>query len=309
MHLLPMMIIMMWALVVMTTAQPQCDPLTQYELHGLCCKKCGPGTSMSLTGTCLEPQCKECRENEYQEDYTTEPVCPRQQYCDPNKNFEVPVHKSKTVRHTCMCKLGFHCSSQACLTCVAHTTCTPGTGAQSIGNHTHDTVCQKCPLGTFSNGTSWNSICQKWTVCEDGHHIQRSGTAVSDNICEKSSRTHIIIMVIVVAILMILLVAVLMYRLHRGGRDLKACVQSCCGEQREMLRDPPVTLIVTPEKDQSLLVEVVALQEEAASSMPEENDDEPTQGFLTENGNFVTQEKGKSVVLSRQESHPQTFID
>lgn len=44
---------------------------------------------------------------------------------------------------------------------------------------------------------------------------------------------------------------------------------------------------------------------------PEENMDEDSQETckLTENGNFVTQERGKSDILSRQESQTCTFTD
>ena len=53
-------------------------------------------------------------------------------------------------------------------------------------------------------------------------------------------------------------------------------------------------------------------QEEVGTRAPEENEDEPSEEMsagviLTENGNYVTQEKGKTEILSRQESETQTF--
>ncbi|KAG7519670.1 tumor necrosis factor receptor superfamily member 5-like [Solea senegalensis] len=161
MHLL----IMTGMIMIMgkTAAQSHCDPITQYEKAGQCCRMCSPGTSMSAQSTCLEPQCTECGEKEYQDKYNSERQCHRQPYCDPNKNFQSSTQESKKKRTTCLCELGFHCSSEACLTCVPHTACTPGHWAQSTGNHTHDTVCQKCPEGSFSTSNSWNSVCTKWT--------------------------------------------------------------------------------------------------------------------------------------------------
>lgn len=106
----------------------------------------------------------------------------------PDLNFQIPVY-SPTKRSSCRCREGFHCSTQNCITCVAHTACKPGYGVTlrgqselwppptfgvcllSVcvcvcvipGNHSNDTVCEKCPEGTFSPNKSWTEACQKWT--------------------------------------------------------------------------------------------------------------------------------------------------
>lgn len=49
-----------------------------------------------------------------------------------DRNFLFPDHKSDK-RTICMCKHGFHCSSEECITCVPHTTCKPGHEVQSKG--------------------------------------------------------------------------------------------------------------------------------------------------------------------------------
>uniref|UniRef100_A0A672HW97 TNFR-Cys domain-containing protein n=1 Tax=Salarias fasciatus TaxID=181472 RepID=A0A672HW97_SALFA len=171
--------------LAMAAAQLQCDPVTQYEDRGRCCLKCEPGTSMKSGSSCEEPQCKECEDNEYQEKYTTATKCERQDYCDENRNFKWRTLQNKKKRIPCECKDGFHCSSELCLTCVPHRMCPPGLGARSIGNHTHDTVCEKCPEGQFSNDSSWRSVCQKWTVCGNNFHVSKEGTAESDVECGK----------------------------------------------------------------------------------------------------------------------------
>uniref|UniRef100_A0A668VWM0 Uncharacterized protein n=1 Tax=Oreochromis aureus TaxID=47969 RepID=A0A668VWM0_OREAU len=141
---------------------PYCDPETQYEEEGQCCLMCKPGTSMS-TKDCKNPRCQSCPDNHYQDKYTTENKCLLQPYCDRNKNFEDPFPKSKTQKSICECKVGFHCSSKDCITCVEHTVCQPGYGAKVIGTHILDTECEKCPDGTFNNNTSWDAHCRKWT--------------------------------------------------------------------------------------------------------------------------------------------------
>lgn len=63
-----------------------------------------------------------------------------------------------------------------------------------------------------------------------------------------------------------------------------------------------------------MMHELQSSQEEAGVRTPEENEDELSQEVLpdlvlSENGNYVTQENGKSSILSRQESQTQTFTD
>uniref|UniRef100_A0A668VTC5 TNFR-Cys domain-containing protein n=1 Tax=Oreochromis aureus TaxID=47969 RepID=A0A668VTC5_OREAU len=170
--------------VGMTVAQASCDPETQYEEEGQCCLMCKPGTSMS-TKDCKNPRCQSCPDNHYQDKYTTENKCLLQPYCDRNKNFEDPFPKSKTQKSICECKVGFHCSSKDCITCVEHTVCQPGYGAKVIGNKSQDTECEKCPDGTFNNNTSWDAHCRKWTECETGYHVEEKGTHTTDNTCEE----------------------------------------------------------------------------------------------------------------------------
>lgn len=68
-------------------------------------------------------------------------------------------------------------------------------------------------------------------------------------------------------------------------------------------------------EEETSLPTMQSSQEETISRTPVEDDDELSQEnstvdvALTERGNFVTQENGKSEVLSRQESQTQTFTD
>ncbi|XP_041802588.1 tumor necrosis factor receptor superfamily member 5 isoform X2 [Chelmon rostratus] len=310
-----MMMMMMWAFTSLAAAQ--CDPQTQYARGGECCKMCGPGTSMSSLGTCLEPQCQECRENEYQDKYTRESKCQLQPYCDRNTNFQAADHDTKK-RTTCICKVGFHCSGEECMICVPHSTCGPGHGVHSKGNHTHDTVCQNCPDGTYSDEDSLDGICKKWTECEKGQHIQHIGTDVSDAICE-TSRTHLTVILAVLFAVFVVFTAGFMFWRCKDKQDNakgKGCVESCLGETHEPLKEA-TGLITTPTEpvDEEYCTSgsmPESSQDEGFQRTPEENEDEPSQEMshdvlLTENGKIVTQENGKAEVLSRQESQTQTI--
>ncbi|XP_032377465.1 tumor necrosis factor receptor superfamily member 5 isoform X2 [Etheostoma spectabile] len=322
MHAL-LLLLLLLGFVAMTTAQPQCDPLTEHELDGQCCKMCGPGTRMSSSSppsSCQDPQCVDCGDNEYQEKYTKETKCQRQPYCDPHKNFQTAVHKSKKKQSPCVCKEGFHCSSKECITCVPHTPCKPGYGVQNIATHMEDTVCQKCPEGTFSNDSSWHSVCMEWTECESGYRIRQSGTDVSDNICEETSRRHIVLIVVLALGIGALAILGIVYWLCKGKQEDahgKVCVGSCFGDGRQPLRETKV-LITNPtdatDEESMKLPELQSSQEEGGAGTPEENEDQQSQEisaglFLTENGKLVTEEHGKSSHLSRQESQPHTITD
>ncbi|XP_040922434.1 tumor necrosis factor receptor superfamily member 5 isoform X2 [Toxotes jaculatrix] len=313
MHLL--WITMMCALVVTTAAQGTCDPVTQQEVDGQCCTKCGPGTSRSSRSTCLDPQCEECGQNEYQDKYTYESKCQRQPYCDENRHFQPVEHESKKKKTICLCKVGFHCSSDACITCVPHTVCRPGYEAKSIGNHTYDTVCQKCPEGSFSSIESWNSSCKKWTECQDGYHTKQRGTDTTDNVCVKTTRYHTIL-VLVFPVLGIVLIVIITFFLCKGGAQQRNCFESCQGGEQEELKNHEV--LILPPSDQNEnepMFSEQQSQEECGSRTPEENEDELSQVVsaggvaLTDNGKYVMQERGKTEILSRQESQTQTFTD
>ncbi|XP_049610957.1 tumor necrosis factor receptor superfamily member 5 isoform X1 [Syngnathus scovelli] len=299
----------LWTAVVIIAPQPLCDPLTQYGLNGECCQMCPPGTSMSDLGTCTTPQCLQCDEDEYQDTYTTDTKCKRQPYCDPNKNFQISVQTSRTQKNTCTCKLGSHCSSEACFTCVPHRRCEPGLGVLFKGNHTHDTVCQKCPDGTFSSQTSWDSECLTWTKCESGYVIMQNGSSQSDVVCEKNQRTHIVIACLLVPLIVILLLAVMkIWHTKRREKDFKGkgCNEACVQHDKEVF---PI-LNVIHETPMSPGVQVL-LADSSSTGEPEENEDGPNllvlrDLLLSDKGNFVTQENGKAEVLSRQESQSRT---
>uniref|UniRef100_A0A8C5HNJ4 Tumor necrosis factor receptor superfamily member 5-like n=1 Tax=Gouania willdenowi TaxID=441366 RepID=A0A8C5HNJ4_GOUWI len=258
-------------LLTCTAAQFHCDPLTEYEIDDRCCLKCGPGTHMTTSASCEDPDCVECAENEYQETYTYATRCKRQPYCDPNRNFRTSIHSSKNTRAVCMCELGFHCSSDECLTCVPHTACEPGFGAQPKGNHSQDTVCEKCLHGTFSNENSWDGVCHKWTTCEEGYDVVEKGSDVLDNKCAGISTAMIII-------LLVFMVVSVLTAVH--------CVEAPVAEKEQLQSEAQNGGITSPEEDQY------------------EDGDKPSspEGVRTENGNLVTQEDGKSDILSWPES-------
>lgn len=95
----------------------------------------------------------------------------------------------------------------------------------------------------------------------------------------------------------------------------QSCVESCLGEKPQQPKEAKVLIANPTDHADFTSPELVSSQEEVSSRAPEENEDEPSQEMstadvlLTERGNYVTQENGKSEILSRQESQTQTFTD
>ncbi|XP_022045481.2 tumor necrosis factor receptor superfamily member 5 isoform X1 [Acanthochromis polyacanthus] len=283
-------LLLIGAFTVLTTAQSPCDPMTQYERDGQCCNMCGKGTSMTPSTSCEFPQCTECFDREYQEGYTKESLCNRQPYCDTHLNFEKPVH-SKTAKTICKCIEGFHCAAKDCKTCVAHTQCGPGQGAQTKGSHTHDTQCEECPEGTFSNETSWSSPCKEWTSCEGTFYTEQKGTSTSDTKCVASSRLHIVVIcvVLLVAAVIAALATAFICKAHMKEKA-KPCIELCRGDEHRPLQHIEVR---TPVED---------IEAEPEQSLLEIS----SEGPVTVMGNPVREEYGKSEIFPRQESQTET---
>lgn len=257
---------------------------------------------MLRTGSCDEPRCEPCGENEYQDTYTTESKCKRQPYCDPNKNFNRAAHLGKNIKTNCECKQGFHCSGPQCMTCVPHTVCPPGEGATTEGNHLLDTVCEECPDGTFSNESSWSSACKAHTECGNDYHIKEAGTSTSDNICEMNSRTHMIVGLVlgIIAVLGIVAVIVCCKGGCAGGklRKFKYHFKPKAEEEKEQLRD--VRVMANPTEEESVFHPE---EEEPIVSTPEENEDgQSVDVGYTFNGQPVQQDMSKTEQLSQEES-------
>ncbi|XP_072222938.1 tumor necrosis factor receptor superfamily member 5 isoform X2 [Leuresthes tenuis] len=279
-------------LMAMAAAQLHCDPVTQYEKDGQCCNMCSPGNKMLPLSTCTDPTCESCEKNEYQDKYTRDNKCKLQSYCDPNKNFEAAVHKSTKTKTTCMCKQGFHCSSKDCMTCVQDSACGPGFQVQLKGNQMHDTVCQKCPHGTYSNESSSDGVCKKWTECKAGHYLEQSGTDISDNKCVEMERSHLIV-ICIIPVLLACLIGLIFYMCRNKSTYVKGTSQDCVESlttEDEMQREAIQELRTPVENEDELSVPEMSTEDHG----------------ITENGNCVAQELGKVEVLSRQESQTQT---
>lgn len=298
--------LLLFLMAVITTVYA-CDLETQYQYNGMCCKMCEPGTMMVNRDNCEDPMCKPCPEGEYQVKYTAAEKCELQPYCDPNKNLRLKNGKSLTRRGQCACKTDFHCSSERCVTCIPNTRCTPGQDILLKGNHTHDTVCQSCPHGTYSSD---GIKCLKWKTCEAGDKAQEMGTDQTDTICVKE---NVAVGAIVAGVLLLLLLPIgfvvwknkgsILGFLAAWGICQTGRVESCI-----KLRAQEVNDIATGQPDinpgEPLLAQPEA--ENGLGSIAVENE-ETQPPVQTENGHMLEQEHGKSDIVSQSDSSFDSF--
>uniref|UniRef100_W5LVD7 Tumor necrosis factor receptor superfamily member 5-like n=1 Tax=Lepisosteus oculatus TaxID=7918 RepID=W5LVD7_LEPOC len=161
-----------------------CDETTNYMKNGECCKKCEPGTKMKDEfQPCDKPKCDPCGDGEYMPNYNSDTKCKIQPNCDGNLNFIIEDPGSKTEVGKCVCKEGYHCSSEDCVTCAKHTECEVGEGVQRPGTKDRDTECESCLNESFSNITSAVEKCLKWTECTGDSVEIKAGTPTSDRVC------------------------------------------------------------------------------------------------------------------------------
>ncbi|KAF4078677.1 hypothetical protein AMELA_G00201580 [Ameiurus melas] len=293
--------------LVLSVVAESCDSETEYMKDNKCCKMCGPGTRMIQNSACEDPVCPECAEGRYQEAYTSQHECKRQPICDQHLNLQTAT-QSKTKYSPCVCIPNHHCSSKECDSCVRNTVCKAGEKVSSIGTQMSDTVCERCPNGTFSDHDS-ALTCKPWTECSLGSKEVTAGSATSDRICEKQSRTfHAIVTTVVIIVLFVLVVVVIYFVIYRKGKSgsvnfVQKVLACAFWDNRNA---PP------PAQDNTAL-DVENGQPKPPANQPQEDTEDllKLDGSLSpgisENGMPVIQDHSKSVLLSETETEPGSF--
>ncbi|KAL1020595.1 hypothetical protein UPYG_G00002180 [Umbra pygmaea] len=299
-----------FSMVVIIHGVYSCDPVTQYEQDGECCRKCGPGTRMQFKSDCKDPLCTPCSESEYQPTFTRLTKCELQPYCDPNKNFDVPTNRNKTSLSPCRCKMGYHCSTSECLTCAQHTKCRPGQWIAFRGDHIQDTVCQACPANTFSSVSSVKE-CQPWTICDSGSITETKGTPTSDIVCVPAPSSGAFIALVVSGVVLLVLLAgfFILWKLNgtfRGAinKAKESCLR-CFGEkagnkggdvERAVEQLEPMIPDTEPPSPQHPVPQTPVEDEDSQAVFYTKPQD------VTENGHVVAQEEGKADHMSVSDS-------
>ncbi|XP_072888597.1 tumor necrosis factor receptor superfamily member 5-like [Hemitrygon akajei] len=131
-----------------------------------------------------------------------------------------------------------------------HTECPPGKGVKEKGTPFKDTVCEKCPDGTFSSEASTTEECKNWTVCETLNLKQvEPGSAEADVKCEAVSNLSKVAFYVVPIILVVILggiVTCVLWRklIHKTGNQTSQSPRNHNGDGKVMqpLTDEEKTL-------------------------------------------------------------------
>nr|5DMI_A Chain A, Tumor necrosis factor receptor superfamily member 5 [Homo sapiens]5DMJ_A Chain A, Tumor necrosis factor receptor superfamily member 5 [Homo sapiens]5DMJ_D Chain D, Tumor necrosis factor receptor superfamily member 5 [Homo sapiens]5DMJ_F Chain F, Tumor necrosis factor receptor superfamily member 5 [Homo sapiens]5IHL_A Chain A, Tumor necrosis factor receptor superfamily member 5 [Homo sapiens]5IHL_D Chain D, Tumor necrosis factor receptor superfamily member 5 [Homo sapiens]5IHL_F Ch len=162
----------------------------QYLINSQCCSLCQPG--QKLVSDCTEfteTECLPCGESEFLDTWNRETHCHQHKYCDPNLGLRVQQKGTSETDTICTCEEGWHCTSEACESCVLHRSCSPGFGVKQIATGVSDTICEPCPVGFFSDVSSAFEKCHPWTSCETKDLVvQQAGTDKTDVVCGPQDR-------------------------------------------------------------------------------------------------------------------------
>ncbi|XP_062889305.1 tumor necrosis factor receptor superfamily member 5-like [Mobula hypostoma] len=178
----------------------------EYKHNGLCCPSCEAGSRVSQHCTRqTSTECERCPDGEYADRYTGSEKCLECRSCDQEPGLQ--TKENCTAFHNTICepRKGYYCIAN-CQMVRKHSECPPGEGVKEKGTPFKDTVCEKCPHGTFSSKVSTTEECKSWTVCETLKLKQvEAGNAEADVKCEEESNLKVVVAVVVAIAVVVIL--------------------------------------------------------------------------------------------------------
>ncbi|KAK2850772.1 hypothetical protein Q5P01_007048 [Channa striata] len=186
----------------------------QYQSGDDCCSMCPAGRQVEKHCTKVRnTSCLPCTAGTFMNQPTARTQCYTCLRC--NAGLSLKTTCTTTSDAVCEPLEGFYCvfsKGDGCVRAHEHRSCQPGQSIRKKGTASSDTLCSRCPDGTFSDGTL--TLCRPHTQCElKNLRLIKAGNAAADAECgEKSSnRTGIVIDVVAFAVVVLLLGAVLFF--------------------------------------------------------------------------------------------------
>ncbi|XP_078235052.1 tumor necrosis factor receptor superfamily member 8 isoform X1 [Pogona vitticeps] len=165
-------------------------PLYYDEAARTCCYRCPEGyraktaCPRDVSSGCTKVPCQS--ESFLNSNYVT-PHCEACVSCNPERHLVETQPCTPTSNRVCQCQAGWYCQTtpgKTCHRCNPHSSCKPGFGVRTRGTAERDTVCQKCPPGTFSDEESNTQPCKNHTDCAQLNKLtQTAGNATHDRRC------------------------------------------------------------------------------------------------------------------------------
>ncbi|XDV49140.1 hypothetical protein PO909_018444 [Leuciscus waleckii] len=195
----------------------------EYDINGECCPMCDPGKRVyrhcdETTST----TCVSCLVMTYTNIPNGLTKCLPCSVCDESNRLRIKqacTFKSNTV---CEPLPGYYCIDQHCSKAMKHSTCSPGQYVNQTGTEFSDTVCNDCPVGSYSDGT----LCNLHTKCESlGKITVKTGTQTSDAECSNGTPLPIVLSVIVVCVVLFVIIVVVVVVIKKTLMQFQNSIQ------------------------------------------------------------------------------------
>ncbi|KAJ8284335.1 hypothetical protein COCON_G00031850 [Conger conger] len=176
------LIALLGALVGALGAKEDCSS-GAYTTSGECCQQCQPGEGMVQECGATQTVCAQCRDSEtFSDIYSHTESCQPCTQCTGVLRMQTPCTDSNDA--ICMCEYGYFMEGENGL-CKECTLCPVGTGMVGRCEHDHDTICEDCPDGTFSDQENSLDPCLPCNTCEDNVEVELyECTSISDTVCK-----------------------------------------------------------------------------------------------------------------------------
>lgn len=152
----------------------------QYTKSGECCRQCQPGEGVVKECGVTQTVCAPCIDSEtFSENLSHTEKCQKCTQCMGLLRMETPCTDANDA--ICVCNYGFYMSDLTQL-CVPCTKCPKGQGMLGSCEKNRDTVCEECPLDTYSDQESFREPCMPCSTCEETE-VQQECTPSNDTVC------------------------------------------------------------------------------------------------------------------------------
>lgn len=155
----------------------------EYTNDGECCLQCQPGEGVVQKCGATQTVCAQCRDSEtFSDIYSHTESCQPCTQCTGMLRMQTPCTDSNDA--ICMCDYGYFMNDAG--HCEECTLCPQGEGMVMRCEHDHDTFCEDCPDGTYSDQENSLDPCLPCSSCEEGVEIEvRPCTLNSDTVCRE----------------------------------------------------------------------------------------------------------------------------
>ncbi|XP_022241082.1 tumor necrosis factor receptor superfamily member 16-like isoform X1 [Limulus polyphemus] len=146
------------------------------------CQSCPPGFGVKYKCTNTEEtQCVPCRSGDtFSTTSDDETVCIKCSECPENSRLIEKCNATHDIQ--CACEKGFYMDTEEkfCKHCEL---CSHGWGVARQCSATKNTMCRKCPPGTYSGLLSGTLGCELCTTCHESQIMLQECTPIQDTIC------------------------------------------------------------------------------------------------------------------------------